>query len=130
MVEKYSFSSVKLDNLASNNQPPLIKNSEDVYQKFVNTKTVDITSRLGQFAWRQITSSTILIPVIFRYFIFIYSSPTATRKLPNVHDSRVLTRSTDTTNLNSAAMEGRSLTICIRIYRSDECAFYFEFFTG
>lgn len=31
-----------------------------------NMKTIDTTSRLQQFAWRQITPSTIQLPVIFR----------------------------------------------------------------
>ncbi len=66
MVDKCSISSIKLDKLVSKTSQLSNKNNENIQQRFLNMKTIDITSRLGQFAWRQITPSTISLPVIFR----------------------------------------------------------------
>ena len=63
------YSSIKSDDLTnkcqfkSNN---FLLNNKDLNKRFVNMKSMDITSRLGQFAWRQIIPSNIILPVIFR----------------------------------------------------------------
>lgn len=44
----------------------LSNNNKDINRKFSNMRSFDITSRLGQFAWREIIPSNILLPVIFR----------------------------------------------------------------
>ncbi len=63
-------SSKKEDELIKT--PKLIKSSKILSNKyllnrrFCNIKSMDMTSRLGQFAWRQIIPSNILLPVLFR----------------------------------------------------------------
>jgi hypothetical protein len=65
-------SSIKIDG--SINKSKMIKysknnllfNNKDINRRFSNMKSIDISSRLGQFAWRQIIPSNILLPVIFR----------------------------------------------------------------
>jgi len=65
-------SSIKIDR--SINKSKMIKysknnllfNNKDINRRFSNMKSIDISSRLGQFAWRQIIPSNILLPVIFR----------------------------------------------------------------
>jgi hypothetical protein len=66
MNDKYSLSSFKLDELISNKSHSSIKTNRNMKKKFLNMKTTDIASRLGQFAWRQIVASTTPLPVIFR----------------------------------------------------------------
>jgi hypothetical protein len=56
---------IKSSKLSSNNC--LLFNNKDLNRRFSNMKCLDITSRLGQFAWRQIIPSNIFLPVIFRY---------------------------------------------------------------
>lgn len=64
---EYNYSS-KIKSNQSIKNVQLIKNSnsKDINKKFSNIKSIDITSRLGQFAWRQIIPSNIFLPVIFR----------------------------------------------------------------
>ncbi|CAF1046425.1 unnamed protein product [Adineta steineri] len=64
MAHKRPISSIKL---MPTNTELLTKTNENIHQRFTNMKTIDITSRLGQFAWRQIAPSTISLPVIFRH---------------------------------------------------------------
>jgi hypothetical protein len=55
---------IKSYKCSSNNR--LFLNNKNVNEEYFNMKSMDITSRLGQFAWRQIIPSTIILPVIFR----------------------------------------------------------------
>ncbi len=55
---------IKSCKCSSNNR--LFLNNKNVNEEYFNMKSMDITSRLGQFAWRQIIPSTIILPVIFR----------------------------------------------------------------
>jgi hypothetical protein len=66
MGDKYSLSSFKLNKLISTKNESIIKTNKDIKKQILNIKTIDITSRLGQFAWRQIAPSTTPLPVVFR----------------------------------------------------------------
>jgi hypothetical protein len=44
----------------------LLLNNKDLNETFSDMKSMDIASRLGHFAWRQMTPSNIQLPVIFR----------------------------------------------------------------
>jgi len=61
---------IKSSKLLSNNC--LLFNNKDINRRFSNMKSMDITSRLGQFAWRQIIPSNIILPVIFRSILFSF----------------------------------------------------------
>ncbi|CAF1427747.1 unnamed protein product, partial [Rotaria sordida] len=76
MLPKYNYSSsIKADGLKTNSKwikssklstnNSLLFNNRNINQRFSDMKSIDITSRLGQFAWRQIIPSNILLPVIF-----------------------------------------------------------------
>ena len=50
----------------SQNQSLSVSNNEDPSRRFSHMTSIDITSRLGQFAWRQMTPTSVFLPVIFR----------------------------------------------------------------
>ncbi|UJR24691.1 hypothetical protein I4U23_006064 [Adineta vaga] len=56
---------LKLSKYPVNNR--LLLTCKSLNEKFLDMKSMDITSRLRQFAWRQIIPSKVFLPVIFRH---------------------------------------------------------------
>jgi hypothetical protein len=58
-------SSIKSDEFVTNSKK--LKSSKLLSNEmYIDNKCIDITSRLRQFAWRQIIPSNVFLPVIFR----------------------------------------------------------------
>ncbi|CAF0962919.1 unnamed protein product [Adineta ricciae] len=77
LSDPHCSSSIKSDGLMHNSKRlksskcpvpnRLLLTCKSLNEKLSDKKSIDITSRLGQFAWRQIIPSAIFLPVIFRH---------------------------------------------------------------